>query len=698
MLNNINISFLSEPIIDYNLTGLLNLLELPVIYSQLQNAISKTIKKKLLFPQKMTIPIKFKSSDNFKTQRIRVLILEFEHLLLNNNSDSHLYGQITFLNQQYSIILNNKLSKENHSNQIVLFLDTFKTTNTDLEIEIYKDEAFKIDKKLLNTEINLSNCFNNNVNFQNFQLDNDKNISTNSNPVIKLNFTWLQLADKYNNNFDINKNYSVITIKLYYLTQLFIGKLINESPEICLKIKYGDKNYEIDNINLNKYSYSNSKTQLYKVTDFLINYSDKIITTINFILYDKNNNVTIGVKNLTIFDQNNKFILQNQNKVVLYTPEYHECNLYLSILHSNVIKTLEYNDNETTIDPIEFKTTKKQVLPIPNDNKDIDNELNIPTILLYIDIYEAKNIKIKDKFVYNSSDPYIVLKHDNVAYKTSVKNQTLAPVWNEKFSFLLNSYNLSNDLNITMYDHDNITTDDIIASTNISINKKLQDNKSILESKWHLLSEDSGEIKIGLRSLFLSPITNFETIFKTKFETSASFSSEYDEKCKNMSNIDICVGFYVKNLTFINKKKKKNDYYLEFEYKPDLETNNTSKLDEINHTMFEPIYISKTKSTSIKDNNLNFNQWCHLVGKTKDLTEINLTLFSKNHNNKGSTNINLNNLFVSNDTEFKEHNNVLNMNQKNSYIYKNIEKTLLFENEPVFKVYLSIFVFLLTSN
>ena len=86
--------------------------------------------------------------------------------------------------------------------------------------------------------------------------------------------------------------------------------------------------------------------------------------------------------------------------------------------------------------------------------------------VLHVNIIEAKDIEKMDTI--GNSDPYVILQLGNgPEFKTTVKKNTLTPVWKEQFSLPITD--MTGNLKLLMKDKD-VAADDKMATLEISLN------------------------------------------------------------------------------------------------------------------------------------------------------------------------------------------------------------------------------------
>jgi predicted nucleic acid-binding Zn-ribbon protein len=102
---------------------------------------------------------------------------------------------------------------------------------------------------------------------------------------------------------------------------------------------------------------------------------------------------------------------------------------------------------------------------------------------LKVVVVEARNLPSADAMT-GSSDPYVVLHLNGQVCKTKTINVNLNPLWKESFMFMKRS--TDKVLEITVYDEDAFTKDDILGMVDIDITK-LRESK--IYDKWFVLKE-----------------------------------------------------------------------------------------------------------------------------------------------------------------------------------------------------------------
>ena len=118
---------------------------------------------------------------------------------------------------------------------------------------------------------------------------------------------------------------------------------------------------------------------------------------------------------------------------------------------------------------------------------------------LHIRVVEAAQVPSMD--VVGKSDPYCVLKlsTSNQEWKTTVKDNTLMPIWNEIFSLPVSS-SMNDILTVMLYDKDNVSSDDLISTIDIPVNG-LTPGKVL--DKWYKMNPAKGNKTGGQLRLVL---------------------------------------------------------------------------------------------------------------------------------------------------------------------------------------------------
>ena len=112
---------------------------------------------------------------------------------------------------------------------------------------------------------------------------------------------------------------------------------------------------------------------------------------------------------------------------------------------------------------------------------------------LYVKAIEAKEVPKMD--IGSLSDPYLLFKLSTTAqvWKTSYKNNTSSPIWNESFKIPLTP-NMSDQLKVELYDQDDISKDDFISSKYFNV-KSFQ--TGVLTDQWYDFDPGKGVKKGG---------------------------------------------------------------------------------------------------------------------------------------------------------------------------------------------------------
>ena len=104
-------------------------------------------------------------------------------------------------------------------------------------------------------------------------------------------------------------------------------------------------------------------------------------------------------------------------------------------------------------------------------------------------IVQAAGLKAAD--VNGLSDPYVKFIANNKKYKTKVQENTLCPVFNEKFKL---SLKVDDEIKFTIFDHDKIGKNDKIGTVIYKVPELIQD-----ETKYEILNIDKkGVLTISL--------------------------------------------------------------------------------------------------------------------------------------------------------------------------------------------------------
>lgn len=110
---------------------------------------------------------------------------------------------------------------------------------------------------------------------------------------------------------------------------------------------------------------------------------------------------------------------------------------------------------------------------LENLGKTLKKDLPVSGTLIVV-VSHAKKLPGLDRDAFGSkalSDPYVKLVYPNGQFfSTKIKNETQTPIWNEKFSYKLTIKGDNfNPLDVTVFDHDEASNDDVIGFTNINL-------------------------------------------------------------------------------------------------------------------------------------------------------------------------------------------------------------------------------------
>ncbi|EKX38147.1 hypothetical protein GUITHDRAFT_77473, partial [Guillardia theta CCMP2712] len=122
--------------------------------------------------------------------------------------------------------------------------------------------------------------------------------------------------------------------------------------------------------------------------------------------------------------------------------------------------------------------------------------------MLKITVLRAKELMAADRG--GTSDPYVKIHIGDDQHKTQVIKRSLAPTWNETFTFDFEDGEISSELLVECYDYDMIGSHDYIGSTSLDI-KTLTSKKS----EWFkLVHPDNPSYNA---EVFLTLVPSFET-------------------------------------------------------------------------------------------------------------------------------------------------------------------------------------------
>lgn len=131
---------------------------------------------------------------------------------------------------------------------------------------------------------------------------------------------------------------------------------------------------------------------------------------------------------------------------------------------------------------------------------------DIRTSILKIVVVEARGLTPADMLT-GASDPYVIISHNSLVCKTTTKKTTLDPLWKESFSFY-GAINKTSILQVTVYDYDALTQDDIIGIVDIRVGE-IPENGHIYDIWFDLVSEDgkedAGRIRLIIQRILQGP-------------------------------------------------------------------------------------------------------------------------------------------------------------------------------------------------
>ena len=175
------------------------------------------------------------------------------------------------------------------------------------------------------------------------------------------------------------------------------------------------------------------------------------------------------------------------------------------------IQELEKNKYRLQEDLKDLQTEKKFVIEdrewertYGRSAKEYDRNL----VDLRVTVVEARELEASD-MLSGSSDPYMLLVLGFQIWKTTIKRTTLYPVWKETFTF--NKLPNENILEVTWYDYDTITSDEIIGSKKINLNAlKMND----VNDEWYTFDAFQGKTPHGKFRLILHLVQHIPPDYK----------------------------------------------------------------------------------------------------------------------------------------------------------------------------------------
>ncbi|CAH8574370.1 unnamed protein product [Heterobilharzia americana] len=102
----------------------------------------------------------------------------------------------------------------------------------------------------------------------------------------------------------------------------------------------------------------------------------------------------------------------------------------------------------------------------------------LPQGVLHVNMISGRNLKAGDKNVigHNTSDPYCVIRVGARSVNTSVVKQTLEPVWNQHFEFIVDICH-GQSVTVEVYDKDQGNKDDYLGCTSIPVESVLNEGE-----------------------------------------------------------------------------------------------------------------------------------------------------------------------------------------------------------------------------
>jgi hypothetical protein len=145
----------------------------------------------------------------------------------------------------------------------------------------------------------------------------------------------------------------------------------------------------------------------------------------------------------------------------------------------------------------DLRITKEKFQKGMNENKGetVNSEDVSSTASLYVTLLHAKDLKPMD--MNGSSNPYVIFKLGTQKATSSFKQSTLEPIWNEDFSFPVNSKNL--DLHVEVWTHGRFGGEEIQGQLKIPL--KDLSNQMKIERDFDL-EMDNGTITLRLQFLY----------------------------------------------------------------------------------------------------------------------------------------------------------------------------------------------------
>ena len=178
---------------------------------------------------------------------------------------------------------------------------------------------------------------------------------------------------------------------------------------------------------------------------------------------------------LPITNESEQLEVEVKNENLLVDTSFGSFALNINEISTKTIKQIT-NLNKGTISYL-IQKGPNGIIPFSDYVEPVEKIL-AENVILAVKVVEAINLKAAD---INTSDPYCILKLNNIEKKTRVIDSTLNPKWNQYFYFDITSFS-TNELSIKIFDKDKLSKDDLLFELNIPI-KNLKCGE--VEDKWY---------------------------------------------------------------------------------------------------------------------------------------------------------------------------------------------------------------------
>src|SRR3990167_5712111 len=140
---------------------------------------------------------------------------------------------------------------------------------------------------------------------------------------------------------------------------------------------------------------------------------------------------------------------------------------------------------------------------------------------------------ISNQIATGNSDPYCILKIGQTSFKSRVEKKTLNPTWKETFKFEVANPD-TEQLLIEVYDHDDVSANDFLGSTQVPLNNLVQGQEKLL---WVRL--EGGELGENFMGMASNQISRTIHGFLRKKKGGASTAPTNDPAITNKGEVKI---------------------------------------------------------------------------------------------------------------------------------------------------------------